>query len=355
MEKGTQDAGPPATDHIEQWGHEVELSLASSKTVESCSEEGTTVERVTSTEMEPAEAQALRRLATAFSHRSGAGDPPEALSQVVSFDSSHPSLSPTSKEFDAAKWVRSVVRQIEDNGSRPARTGIMFKDLTVSGTGDAVQLQQTVDSVLAGPLQPGQFFHLGKKAPKRILNKFDGVLGSGELLIVLGRPGSGCSTLLKTTCGELNGLSLEKDSVISYDGISQRRMKKEFKGEAIYNQEVDKHFPHLTVGQTLEFAAAVRTPSERFGGLSRSEFSKLMAQVTMAICGLTHTYNTKVGDDFVRGVSGGERKRVSIAEMMLASSPFAAWDNRCVHQSPLLIRINVMAPMLLGYTNTKTL
>ena len=43
--------------------------------------------------------------------------------------------------------------------------------------------------------------------------------------------------------------------------------------------------------------------------------------------GLSHTYNTKVGDDFVRGVSGGERKRVSIAEMALSGSPFAAWDN----------------------------
>ena len=40
-----------------------------------------------------------------------------------------------------------------------------------------------------------------------------------------------------------------------------------------------------------------------------------------------HTRNTKVGDDFVRGVSGGERKRVSIAEMALAGPPIAAWDN----------------------------
>lgn len=47
----------------------------------------------------------------------------------------------------------------------------------------------------------------------------------------------------------------------------------------------------------------------------------------MAIFGLSHTYNTKVGNDFIRGVSGGERKRVSIAEMALAGSPIAAWDN----------------------------
>jgi ABC-type transport system involved in cytochrome bd biosynthesis fused ATPase/permease subunit len=61
--------------------------------------------------------------------------------------------------------------------------------------------------------------------------------------------------------------------------------------------------------------------------MSRDEFSKFLAQVVMAILGLSHTYNTKVGNDFVRGVSGGERKRVSVAEMLLAGAPFAAWDN----------------------------
>ncbi|KAJ9490393.1 hypothetical protein VN97_g2891 [Penicillium thymicola] len=52
-----------------------------------------------------------------------------------------------------------------------------------------------------------------------------------------------------------------------------------------------------------------------------------MAQIIMAVFGLSHTYNTRVGDDFIRGVSGGERKRVSIAEMALAHAPIAAWDN----------------------------
>lgn len=91
--------------------------------------------------------------------------------------------------------------------------------------------------------------------------------------------------------------------------------------------QVDKHFPHLTVGQTLEFAAACRTPQHRVRGMSREEFSKFVAQVVMTVVGLSHTYNTKVGNDFIRGVSGGERKRVSIAEMMVSGAPFAAWDN----------------------------
>lgn len=68
--------------------------------------------------------------------------------------------------------------------------------------------------------------------------------------------------------------------------------------------QVDKHFPHLTVGQTLEFAAATRTPSHRIRDMTRDQFCKFVASVVMAVVGLSHTYNTKVGDDFVRGVSG---------------------------------------------------
>jgi ATP-binding cassette, subfamily G (WHITE), member 2, PDR len=67
--------------------------------------------------------------------------------------------------------------------------------------------------------------------------------------------------------------------------------------------------------------------------MTREEHCKYIAQVVMAVFGLSHTYNTKVGNDFVRGVSGGERKRVSIAEMVLAGAPFGAWDNRYVDLS----------------------
>jgi ATP-binding cassette, subfamily G (WHITE), member 2, PDR len=86
-------------------------------------------------------------------------------------------------------------------------------------------------------------------------------------------------------------------------------------------------FPHLTVGQTLEFAAAVRAPQTRVNNVSRAQYVEGLRDLAMAIFGLSHTVNTKVGDDFVRGVSGGERKRVSIAEMFLSRSPIACWDN----------------------------
>lgn len=48
----------------------------------------------------------------------------------------------------------------------------------------------------------------------------------------------------------------------------------------------------------------------------------------MAAYGISHTINTKVGNDFVRGVSGGERKRVSIAEASLAGAPLQCENAR---------------------------
>jgi ATP-binding cassette, subfamily G (WHITE), member 2, PDR len=218
------------------------------------------------------------------------------------------------------------MRLVDENNVIQRRAGIVWKQLKVCGSGSTINLQKNAGSLLLAPLRFGEFFSKGPE--KTILNEFDGVLKSGEMLVVLGRPGSGCSTLLKSLMGELHGLDMKSQSEIHYNGITQKQMLKQFRGEIVYNQEVDKHFPHLTVGETLEFAARVRTPQQRLvEGLDRETWAKHMAKVVMTTFGLSHTYNTKVGNDFVRGVSGGERKRVSIAEMALAGSPIASWDN----------------------------
>ncbi|EED19626.1 ABC multidrug transporter, putative [Talaromyces stipitatus ATCC 10500] len=239
-----------------------------------------------------------------------------------------PRIDPGNPKFDAYLWSRKRLRILQQEGMEFPRAGVTFKNLNVSGSGEALQLQETVGSYLTAPLRPGKFFSFAKKTEhKTILRNFDGVIKGGELLMVLGRPGSGCSTFLKTISGELHGLNLDKDSTIHYNGIGMKKMHSEYKGEVLYNQEVDKHFPHLTVGQTLEFAATARAPSKRVLGQTRADYVRDVTQVVMAVFGLSHTYNTIVGNDYVRGVSGGERKRVSIAEMALARAPIAAWDN----------------------------
>lgn len=133
--------------------------------------------------------------------------------------------------------------------------------------------------------------------------------------------------MLKTIAGDTYGLSVNKDAEFNYQGISREHMQSDFRGECIYQAETDVHFPYLTVGQTLMFAALARTPANRMPGVTREQYARHLRDVVMAVFGLSHTVDSKIGNDLVRGVSGGERKRVSIAEVMMSLSALQCWDN----------------------------
>lgn len=93
-------------------------------------------------------------------------------------------------------------------------------------------------------------------------------------------------------------------------------MGKRYRGEVVYNQEDDVHAATLTVAQTLLFALKLKTPGKLLPGQTRKQFDNEVLDLLLRMLGITHTRNTKVGSASVRGVSGGERKRVSIAEMV---------------------------------------
>lgn len=147
------------------------------------------------------------------------------------------------------------------------------------------------------------------------------------LLLQLLTSHSGCTTFLKSIAQDTHGFHLSDESYINYQGLSQEKVRKHFSGEVIYNAETEVHFPHLTVGETLKFAALARAPENRLPGITRDQYAEHTRDVLMSSFGLLHTMNTKVGDDYVRGVSGGERKRVSIVEVCLAGAPLQCWDN----------------------------
>jgi ATP-binding cassette, subfamily G (WHITE), member 2, PDR len=243
--------------------------------------------------------------------------------------SDNASLDPHSGKFNAREWVENLVGLVSRDPERyPLRTaGFSFRDLNVYGFGTPTDYQKTFGNY---PLEIGTIFNaiVGRgKSKIDILRNFEGLVQAGEMLVVLGRPGSGCSTLLKTISGETSGFHVDPSSKLNYQGIPMETMHKDFRGECVYQAEVDVHFPQLTVGQTLAFAAEARTPSNRIPGVTRKQYAEHMRDVIMAVFGLSHTINTKVGNDFVRGVSGGERKRVSIAEAALGRSPLQCWDN----------------------------
>lgn len=78
--------------------------------------------------------------------------------------------------------------------------------------------------------------------------------------------------------------------------------------------------------QTLGFALDVKTPGKLPEGVTREQFKQSVIDTMLKMFNIVHTRNTVVGNQFIRGVSGGERKRVSIAEMMLTKCSISCWD-----------------------------
>ncbi|CUS22780.1 LAQU0S06e05842g1_1 [Lachancea quebecensis] len=240
-------------------------------------------------------------------------------------------LDPNSEDFSSSEWVRNISRLVmsDPDHYKPYSVGCSWTNLRAYGNSTDVAYQSTVANL---PVKLAEFLYRNARKARAedtfdILKPMDGLVNPGELLVVLGRPGSGCSTLLKSISSNTHGFHVDKDTVISYDGMTPKEIKKHFRGEVVYNAEADVHFPHLTVFDTLYTVALLSTPQNRIEGVSREDFAKHVTEVAMATYGLLHTKNTKVGNELVRGVSGGERKRVSIAEVSICGSRFQCWDN----------------------------
>ncbi|CAM1504844.1 Fc.00g024350.m01.CDS01 [Cosmosporella sp. VM-42] len=250
-------------------------------------------------------------------------------SDVNPFLSTDPKLDPSSKNFDAKQWVYSMLHAFSKDPEKfPRHTaGVAYSNLSVHGFGTPTDYQKDVFNILWRiPLMIADWA-AQRRNRIQILHGFDGLVKSGEMLLVLGRPGSGVSTLLKTIAGHTHGYHLDPSSEFNYQGVPWDLMHDHFQGEIIYQAETDVHFPQLAVGETLLFAALARTPQNRLDGVSRKRYAQHLRDVVMAMFGISKTINTKVGNDFIRGVSGGERKRVSIAEAILNQSTIQCWDN----------------------------
>ncbi|PLB48341.1 pleiotropic drug resistance protein, ABC superfamily [Aspergillus steynii IBT 23096] len=314
-----QDAGEGSSkDDIKMKGRDRSSSLSSAETALEKAPDGTDDE-IREEEIHRL-ARRLTRNSTRFS-TTGLENP-----FIESKEDS--TLNPHGPNFKSKHWMKNLLAlSSRDPAHRKREAGIAFRNLSVHGYGSPTDYQKDVFNAVFQVAALARAIAGSGKQKIQILQDFAGVVKSGEMLVVLGRPGSGCSTFLKTLAGEMNGIHMDANAEINYQGIPAKQMRKQFKGEAIYTAETDVHFPQLSVGDTLKFAALARCPRNRIQGVSKEQYALHMRDAVMAMLGLSHTINTKVGNDFVRGVSGGERKRVSIAEATLSGSPLQCWDN----------------------------
>ncbi|KAF2716971.1 hypothetical protein K431DRAFT_316157 [Polychaeton citri CBS 116435] len=210
------------------------------------------------------------------------------------------------------------------------KVGVIYKNLTVKGIGATQTYVKTVPDAIIGTFGPDlyrnlsrflPFLRFGSHGPTRtLINDFTGCVRDGEMMLVLGRPGAGCSTFLKAVSNN-RGAYAAVEGEVTYGGISAETQRKHYRGEVNYNPEDDVHFATLNVWQTFTFALMNKTKK------AAREDIPIIANALMRMFGISHTKYTLVGDDYTRGVSGGERKRVSIAETLASKATVITWDN----------------------------
>ncbi|QCD78857.1 ABC transporter G family member 23 [Vigna unguiculata] len=163
------------------------------------------------------------------------------------------------------------------------------------------------------------FCHQSKKPePLNILNSISFIARSSEIVAVAGPSGTGKSTLLRIVAGRVKDEDFDPKSISINDHpmTSAAQLRK----TCGFVAQEDNLLPMLTVRETLLFSAKFRlkemTPKDR----------ELRVESLLQELGLSHVADSFVGDEENRGISGGERKRVSIGVDMIHNPPILLLD-----------------------------
>lgn len=147
-----------------------------------------------------------------------------------------------------------------------------------------------------------------KKQKFVVLNQLHFVLKPGETTLLLGGPSSGKTSILNVLAMNLPKDVYKRGKItgnLTANG-SPPNPSNWNRSVAYYVQE-DVHYPLLTVKETLYFAASLQMPK----GTSKEGIEERVEAV-MKVLGLDHCKDTIIGSEMIRGISGGEKRRVSI-------------------------------------------
>ncbi|KAJ4342309.1 hypothetical protein N0V95_006984 [Ascochyta clinopodiicola] len=224
-------------------------------------------------------------------------------------------------EWPITEQVEKLLKRNEGNGEKPKRLGVTWSNLIVKGISSDAVFNENV-------LSQFNLFAKDKnsKPLKTIIQDSSGCVKPGEMLLVLGNPGAGCTTLLNMLSNRRLGYA-EINGDVTFGSLSSDEAKN-YRSQIVQNAEEEVFFPTLSVGRTIDFATRLNVPADLPPDIGSAEqYSREYKEFLLKALDIEHTHDMKVGDAYIRGVSGGERKRVSILECLATRGSIFCWDN----------------------------
>ncbi|KAM0023187.1 putative ABC transporter, P-loop containing nucleoside triphosphate hydrolase [Helianthus debilis subsp. tardiflorus] len=247
-------------------------------------------------------------------------------------------------EEDNEKFLKKVRARTDRVGIDIPKIEVRYKNLSIEG--DVHVGSRALPTLLNATLNTIEgllrFIRLvpSKKRVVKILNDASGIVRPSRMTLLLGPPGSGKTTLLKALAGVLDS-DLRVTGEVTYCGHDMSKFIPQ--RTCAYISQHDVHHGEMTVRETLDFAGrclGVGTRYDLLAELSRREKlegikpdpeidafmkatavagqeSSLVTDYVLKILGLDVCAEIMVGDQMRRGISGGQKKRLTTGEMLV--------------------------------------
>eukprot|EP00960_Hanusia_phi_P007835 224108-Hanusia_phi.AAC.1 len=213
-------------------------------------------------------------------------------------------------------------------GHRQGPCYVTLKDVNIEGKAKVMMIEFQTVATAALSMITSLFRKSERFCTKHILNHVTTAFAPAKICLLIGPPQSGKTTILKYIAERLDsGLTSSGD--LAFNGVHPHPSI--IPRIVAYTPQLDDHTPALTVQQTLNFAFDC-TASRHVRGMAKqnglaTKETKLeggdprnKVNIIIDYCGLDNCKNTVAGSDTLRGLSGGEKRRLTIAEQLVGTS-----------------------------------